>query len=536
MKFGECLNLLLSTLDISMNQLAKAINVDSSLVSRWVSGKRIPGYNTVYIESITEYLSKNIKNSFQEQRLNEIFMNGIKDNDPDENLKEKIRKLLLESQGYSIECKKKEQQEMKNKSNNKANFSKKQDNIGDDDNLIMNINNLNHFIDLSREDKIIFGTENIFSMGISLLEAAANHKFKDNKMIYITYIHTSFSINFNNLIYFRNVLLKCINNGWKIFFLLKLDNDIKRIIKFINFIHPLVITGGLNIYYFDTYGNSDKNRETFVVSGIGALSCFPTELHSEINCGFYLKTKSGVDILKNYLNVLLINHAKPMIKYYSKDMTMEYYSRLTEIENAIGNRFQYKFCFSMFTLTENLFEKLLKKKKLPDDKITSALDFYIKRLKIFLSNLQNYEYHDIYLLDSINDLVKYRKFYFHFNAKVEIMDLEVRDIIEILQNIIYLLETYDNYNIAFIPQIISGDLKNVDSYCLVKERQAVLFETFNPSKKISKIQLSIKEPMMVKAVYEYFIQVWEQIAPVNRNKMEIITILQNQINILKNSH
>ena len=65
-------------LDISMNQLSKAINVDSSLVSRWVSGKRIPAYNTIYIDSITEYFSRNIKNSFQEQNLNKVLLSLIK--------------------------------------------------------------------------------------------------------------------------------------------------------------------------------------------------------------------------------------------------------------------------------------------------------------------------------------------------------------------------------------------------------------------------------------------------------------------------
>lgn len=105
MKFGECLNLLLSTFDISANRLSKAINVDSSLVNRWIHGKRIPPLSTSYITNISEYLSKNVLNSFQLKLLNDIFLKVINDNEESLSNKDKIQKILLESQGNSLESK-----------------------------------------------------------------------------------------------------------------------------------------------------------------------------------------------------------------------------------------------------------------------------------------------------------------------------------------------------------------------------------------------------------------------------------------------
>ena len=90
MKFGECLKQLLSILGISMNQLSKAINVDSSLVNRWVNDKRIPLYNTSYIEHISEYLSKNVTNTFQIQHLNKLFMDICKNGSSEDSIKDKI--------------------------------------------------------------------------------------------------------------------------------------------------------------------------------------------------------------------------------------------------------------------------------------------------------------------------------------------------------------------------------------------------------------------------------------------------------------
>lgn len=512
-KFGECLSFLLSTLDISMNQLAKAINVDSSLVNRWANGKRIPAYNTVYIDSITEYLSKNIKNSFQERYIDEYFIKVCKNNEFDGNAVEKTKKMLLEAQGYSIECKKKEKNQNKSELMNRIQV----DNLFNSEQIYSNqhdnINFLNQTISLSNEDKIILGIENIVSTCISLLEIAINQEYiKDDKIIYITYNSTSMTNSYHELIHFRNALLDAINKGWKVILLLRLDSNINRIINLIDFIYSVIITGKINIYYFSVYDTYDIYREVFLVSDVGLLSCLPTIPDAKIDCGFYLRNKIGTDIFKNYLNMMLINHTRPLIRYHLK--YLEYYSHLVESEESIGNRFQYKYCFSMLMLTKNLFEKLLKKKGIPNDEIMLALNLHERRTNAFLENIQNYKYTDVYLINAIEYLIINKQFHFNYPTEVDIIDLELQDIVEILRNIIYLLETYDNFNIAFMPSNIDNFLNNIDVYCTVKERQYVLFKTFNSSG----IQLSIEEDMMIKSFYEYFKHTMSQISPINKEK------------------
>lgn len=165
----------------------------------------------------------------------------------------------------------------------------------------------------------------------------------------------------------------------------------------------------------------------------------------------------------------------------------------------------------------------------------TELAFFQKRLDAFLSNVQNYQYYDIYWADSIKDLIRHRQYYFYSYSGIERVDLEVHDVIELLQNVITLLKTYHNYNIAFVtPNVDTESPVNNDYYyCAVKERQAVLLEIFEPLKVKPEVRLSITEPMLVKAFHEYFKEIWEQIAPVNKNKQEVIEWLQNQINLLK---
>lgn len=163
-----------------------------------------------------------------------------------------------------------------------------------------------------------------------------------------------------------------------------------------------------------------------------------------------------------------------------------------------------------------------------------AKDFYKKRLNAFLSNIQIYKYIDIYCEYCITDLVKHKKLYLYSYKGVEIIDMEDADIIEHLRNIIYLLQTYNNYHIGLIHKSTYGFLKNVNFYCLVKERNAVLFEVYKNPESTEEMYLSIEEPMFVNAFNEYFKEIWENISPINKNKKSIIEWIQNQINILIN--
>jgi hypothetical protein len=557
-KFGECLKFLLSTLDISSNKLSKAINVDSSLVNRWIHEKRIPAYTTTYIESISDYLSMNIHNTFQEKRLNEFFLN-VYENSESANIdadstKKKIKRALLEAQGYSIECNRKEQKEAKALSANKEKVSKVLDseqpcctkqnynkagdciyNQGDTKDHVCSQKDFSHFVDLSSEDKIIVGFENILTASLSLLETAANQPCVNNNTIYITYIQDTNIENhsLDDLIYLRNALFKAINNGWNVLILMRLDSNTNRTIKFMNFFKNLIKMGSFNIYYMKKYNSLTLGKETIVVPELGVLSCFSTKSNSKVDGAFYFKNKVAIDVLKNYFNVLLETDAHPLIKYYSDENKIDYGDYLTQYEDEIGNRFLNKYSFSLLTMPENLYHKLLKRKKLSKDEMPIALEFYRKRLKSFHSNLQKYEYKDIYMIDSIKDLIKQRKFYFYSYKGVELMELEVWDVIEHMQNIIKLLKAYENYSIAFIPRDTDSTLNNYNCYCLVKERQAVLFEIFESSKHMPKMQMSIEEPIVVNAIYEYYRETWENIAPVNNEKAKVVAWLQDQINLLK---
>ncbi len=545
MTFGDCLKYLLTTFDISFKKLSRAINVDSSLISRWIHGKRIPAYDTVYIENIADYLSKNVTNSFQIKLLNDLYANLCADKDIIDNNAEKISKVLLEAQGYSIECKKKEDEKSRNNIKSKKALWKTEESSLDNnirENIKMdqlekrNLISYNSTVSLSRNDKIIYGTNNILKVIILLLETAVLEKKNDNNIIYFT-----FNNDFNNIftsnnmlfIKLRNALLKTIESGWNVIFIIRINNNIERIMKFTDYIFPLIHTGKVNIYYLNKYDLFTLEKELCIVSGLGVLSCFPFGENELANCSFYINTKAGVDIFSNYIKSILKCHAIKLLKFYYKNMEEDFYNAITELYEKPGNQLNYNSNFSLFLLPEELYKKLLIKNNYSANEILLSLYYYRKLLNGFKKNIQNYKYIDICLAESIEQLVNHKILYLHSCNDVKIVDLEKQDIIDYIQNIIHFIQAYDNYEIAVIFNTSDNYIQNNASNYIVKERQAVFINVINSLKGKSGLKISIEEPMLVKAFVENYHEMWDKIAPINKDKKENIAWLQDYLDCLK---
>lgn len=512
LKFGECLKMLLLALDISMSRLAKAINVDSSLVNRWIHDKRVPQYNTSYIANISEYLSKNIQNEFQLQRLNKFFLNASEPMKENGTIKEKISTALSLSQGYSFECRR-----------NTAALESHSSSADSQSCL--------SYIPLSSEDKIVIGRSNVFNASVHLLRSALNKSGEDNNTIYISYNNDLCiaGLQSADLFVLQESILNVLQNGWKVLFFVRLSTSWERIIKIIHFAKPLIKTGRFIPYYLKKYDIFSTGKENISIPGVGAISCYSSKPNSALDHAFYFQNKMAVTIISKYFENLLKTHAHPIFTFYSIYQSIEYGCNLAESEESIGNKFLYKYGFSMVTFPPELYVRLLRNSGLTNDEFRTCMEYYGKRRDSFLSNIKVYEHKDIYFEDSVKYLIRERKFYLYCFTGIKIIELEIDDIIELLQNIIFLLEEHIHYNISFIP---GNTYVNCEFYCYVKERHSVSVEAYEPFDNTPVTRLSMKEPMMIRAMEEYFKEMWEHIAPVNKDKGEVIRWIKKQIRLL----
>lgn len=464
--------------------------------------------------------------TYQIKLLDELYCNISENNNVLKNNSEKIRELLYYTLNYSMEYKKKEKEAGER-------ILKRQNQIS------VNVNTYDiaqkgiiRSVDFSTNDKVIYGIHNIFSFGISLLETAINSKHSDNNIIYLTFYNSmDMSLFSDNRIFcVRNLLLKAIDNGWKITFLLRIDSNIERVMRFMHFVLPLICTGKIYIYYINKYDSLMTANEMYIVSGIGTLSCYPSEQSSVINCGFYIRNKAANDVLTNYLNLLIKNNTQSLIKYYLHDMKDEYHRTLSETTEKAGNQFNYNCSFHTSFIPEGLYKKLLLQTNLSQQEKLLSLHYYKRQLNGIIANLQNYKCNNIFFSETLENLIKNSTFFLYTFSGIEMVKMGTQDMIEYLQNVIYYIMTFDNFNMAVIFHENNFEKTKVYNY-VIKERRSVYLNVFGSPESTS-VQLSIEEPMTVKAFAEYYNILWEKIAPINKDKKEIIKWLQSYINIL----
>jgi len=512
MYFGECLKLLLSILNINYSQLSKAINVDNSLVNRWINDKRIPSSQSPHIENICNFLSKNICSNIQIQRIEELYMVITGTQGSSYDVSQQIKIILTDACVYSHNLNKKVSKEA-----NK------------------NINKIIHSVDLSNEDKVILGKKEIFKAAVCLLEKAENHKNGQVKKIYITYCNkieiTKETV--SELVYLRSEILKILRKGWSVSFYIRLDNNINRTVRMIHFFTPLINHAGFRLYYLKNYDVLNAGAELLIIPETGALLCLPCDTNQDLCTAIYFNNNEAIEMFRNYISSVIHENSNPLFHYYPSENFMDYDVKLLDMEESIGNRFFYRYDFGSLLLTESLYRRLLKRKGLFSEDIEEAVRLYQRRLAGFLSNLDQYVYNDIYSMESMNHLLKHRKYYLYWPQGAELIDMDEQDIIELLENVVYILEKYTNYNIAFTAPNKENQTNWLNLYCLLKEHSSVVLEVYDALKPYPDVRLFIEEPLLVKAYETLFYNLLQDISPLKKDKQEIILYIKKQLNSLK---
>lgn len=107
--------------------------------------------------------------------------------------------------------------------------------------------------------------------------------------------------------------------------------------------------------------------------------------------------------------------------------------------------------------------------------------------------------------------------------------MESQDIIDYLKYVIYIIKTYSTYQIAMVYHDSNDFIQNIT--LLIKERQLVLLEVFD-TKRESDVRLSINDPVIVNAFVTYYNSLWQKISPINKDKQDIILLIEEYIKVL----
>ncbi|RAU99191.1 helix-turn-helix transcriptional regulator [Paenibacillus sp. YN15] len=509
--FGECLSLLLSALDMSANRLSRAINVDGSLISRWIRGERVPSYRSNYIDDMASYLAQNVLHSLQIQQIDRLCIKTFGEIRQEDSTRDKIRRLLLEAQGYSLEARK--QMEKK-----KSVFRKQA---------------VVPFTSLSSDNKIISGQRQISALALSMLEAASSRSAKRTDTIRFSLLHTAELFPMHaDWARLGDMLTSAIRNGWSVICLMHMDRNMERLVRLTDFASRLIQTGHFTPYLLQGSDAASMGRELLIVPGEGALSCLATSASGGIDRAFFMKDPVAVEVFSDYFLTIQTTAARAGIDYYAESLRRDYARGLLASEQAAGKRLYIASLFSTLTLPDLLFEKLCAA-NVPAEHQQSVMANHREQVQAFRSNLPHFEHREIYSLKAIEEWMHGRKYAFWNEWGMQMIRLETADLIQHLQYVIHLLTAYEHFHIALEHRTESPS--NHHYYFMMKEYQAIVLSS-RQEQQAPEIRGIIREPMLVRAFEQYFADQWESIAPVNRDKQSILHYLRSKLRVLEQEH
>lgn len=380
--FNEKLSFLMSITNTTNNELAYAIPVSESCISRWRSGKRNPPKNSSSNSIIVDYFYKKILKEKLEYKFSDIEL--FKESN---NFKESLTKWIFDK---NIKL--------------------------DNDNMNMQTTSSTYY----------YGNEGKRQAVIKFLSNIENKSgqtlllFSDESMNWM--LDEKFTIIWSKL------LIKILKNGNKIKIIHTIAREYNEIFEAVSKWLPLYLTGMIEPYYYPKLRDGINRRTIFICSNEAVISnSIGNNTDDMLN--IYISDKMAVCSLKkefnNYLELCV-----PLMNIINKP-NKEKINDLCSLDNA--NIINESFSLSFISTPKDIIFKALTETK--NDNLISPL---LQRKEVLLNNLKKYTIIDIInITEKYNNHIPYSFICGTYYSK--------DDYIKHLKNIINMIKEFNNY-------------------------------------------------------------------------------------------
>ena len=387
--FRNNFNLLIQKLNINVSDLSKYIGFDSSFISKIRSGIRKPLNLSDFANGVCKYI---VNNYFDKNinRIKELIQCDDKyitnENDFYKNLYYWLTNNTINNKdNYNIDS-----------------FFKKLDDF-----------DLNDYIKAIKFDKLIvptlplslfkskiyYGLEGYKDAQLEVLKQTAFSKSKEDVFWYsnmpMEEISKEMKFTKKYMIYLAFILKK----GLKLNIIHDLDRTFKELMLGLEGWIPLYMTGQINPYYF-------KNNSNIIYSQIECVSG-NSILHGECITGNTHKSKLLVSNKKEDIEYyrenskLLLKKANPLMDIYNSNNKEIFFKLMDKNLKINGNRRNILHNLPIYTISDNLLNKILSKNNIPKDDKEYIINSINNEKRIISNILANNQ-----ILDEISIILK----------------------------------------------------------------------------------------------------------------------------------
>lgn len=543
--YSECLSGILSAMNMKSSKLSREINIDSSLIYKWLRNERVPSNESPYIELILDSIMKRLDNLVQRNAVVELLARyGVPLSSlTEESLKDSLRLFLQSSQNYSLIVQRKLKHSSKTstiKTHTQTCISAIADTENEKLPALNKIEQRNAIQLLGKtkaqltsgHDKvqIISGSSEILCAIINLLLTAMKKHNSREPILLTCNSDLLLSPGAQELTCMLiQIMDELLHSGLEIILLVKVDDNGNRTVRIIENLH-LLSAGNLKVYYHKKSGESFFNKELCIVPKSGAICGFSTQSEGPPDSAFLFQSRQSIEIWSaRYYQDL--SAAIPLLKVYPPQDSYEFQKVFADIEEHPGNKYVFKEGLSTTTMPSALYEKYLKLTGITGQELSYRIHLHNRRLEAFHVQIRSYQYKDIYFIEAIEELIDKNKYSFDESYILRNIKPDNIDIICQLEYLVYLLQTYENYEIAFVSKNNYPHIANIN--WMVKHDGLVMIETFHqPIKKDPSYQeknFTISDKNIVKAFHNYFLVLWDELPEETKDKKRAIKMLRQLI-------
>ena len=256
---------------------------------------------------------------------------------------------------------------------------------------------------------------------------------------------------------------------------------------------PIYMTGQISPYYLKDSRNNVYNHFNYV-SGTVALTgeC----IKGYHNKGMYYLTtnKNEIRYYKEKSD-LLLKKAKPLMEIYKENNIREYKLFLKKDENIICDRTRYLSALPLFTITDELLIKILKRNKLSKTDIDKIIRYKNEELKYMNNIFKNNKVNDyIYVIkenEFKNDTPSLSLNNLFIDKKI---NYTYKEYMEHLKQTNEYTTKVNNYEINYVD---NKTFKNI-TITFIKNHYVIISKSSNPA-----IHFVIKHPKLVESIENF---------------------------------
>ncbi len=475
------LNILITSLKISINEMSKYIVFDSSHISRIRYGKAKPSNPIEFSNKICTYIFNRYNNPDDINNL--ITIIGCKKNDLSNNNFYNTLFTWLTSKSIQV----------KNQIND----------------FLYNLDsfNLNDYIKAIKFDELkvpsipfykaksrhYYGIEEMKEGELNFFKAIVLSKSKEDIFMcsHMPMEDMAEDVSFGKKWMFA--IAMCLKKGHHLNIIHNLDRPFNEMMLGLESWIPIYMTGQISPYYLKDSKNSVYNHLDYVSGNVALTGECIKGYH---NKGMYYLTTNKNEI-KYYKekSELILKKAKPLMQIYRENNIKEYELFLKNDEKIPCDRTRYLSSLPLFTISDKLLNKILKRNKFSKTDIDKIIKYKKEELKYMNNILKRNKVNDyIYIIEenefkndspslSLNNLFIDKKINYTYNEYIE-----------------HLRQTKEwskqekNYELNYVND---KTFKNI-TITFIKNHYVIISKSSNPT-----IHFVIEHPKLVEAIENF---------------------------------